>query len=636
MLEWIVIILVLYLTVQYYRRSIMLEDYNGRHVMITGCDTGFGNMLAKRLDSMGFTVFAGCLTEKGGKDLKTATSDRLHVVSLDVTKIESIQNAMQVVKASLPHDSGLWGLVINAGIAGAFGELEWLKLEDYKSVMDINFFGIVETCRLFLPLVRREKGRIVCITSILGRVAAGSGSYVSSKFAAEGYCDVLRRSMRSCGVTVHILEPGYFDTDILNRERAHGSIAETFANADEDVKKFYGEEYRDKFMKLTRKALDGSSKDTYKVVDAYVHALCAKYPKNRYVVGTDANTVFRFLWTVPEWLSDFILSIQLPVPRDTMLEWIVIVLVLYLTVQYYRRSVMLEDYKGRHVMITGCDTGFGNMLAKRLDSMGFTVFAGCLTEKGGKDLKTDTSDRLHVVSLDVTKIESIQNAMEVIKSSLPQNTGLWGLVNNAGIAGAIGELEWLKLENYKLVMDINFFGIVETCRIFLPLVRREKGRIVCITSILGRIAAGGASYASSKFAAEGYCDVLRRSVRSYGVTVHILEPGYFDTNILNRERVCGSIAETFTNADEDVKKFYGEEYRDELIVFTRKALDGSSKDTYKVVDAYVHALCAKYPKYRYVVGTDANTIFRFLWTVPEWLSDFLLCSKLPVPRGIKG
>ena len=85
---------------------------------------------------------------------------------------------------------------------------------------------------------------------------------------------------------------------------------------------------------------------------------------------------------------------------------------------------MLEDYKGRHVMITGCDTGFGNMLAKRLDSMGFTVFAGCLTEKGGKDLKTVASDRLHVVPLDVTKTESIQNALQVVKASLPSNTGM--------------------------------------------------------------------------------------------------------------------------------------------------------------------------------------------------------------------
>ena len=111
-----------------------------------------------------------------------------------------------------------------------------------------------------------------------------------------------------------------------------------------------------------------------------------------------------------------------------MLELIVAFVVIYITVNYYRRSQMLENYGGRHVMITGCDTGFGNMLAKRLDSMGFSVFAGCLTEKGGNDLQRSCSNKMKIITLDVTSTESIENACSSVKTHLPANTGTSWLV----------------------------------------------------------------------------------------------------------------------------------------------------------------------------------------------------------------
>ena len=86
---------------------------------------------------------------------------------------------------------------------------------------------------------------------------------------------------------------------------------------------------------------------------------------------------------------------------------------------------MLENNGGRHMMITGCDTGFGNMLTKRLDSMGFFVFAGCLTEKGGHELYNSSSHKLKVITIDVTSTESIERAHGIVKSSLPAGTGMF-------------------------------------------------------------------------------------------------------------------------------------------------------------------------------------------------------------------
>ena len=66
--------------------------------------------------------------------------------------------------------------------------------------------------------------------------------------------------------------------------------------------------------------------------------------------------------------------------------------------------------------------------------------------------------------------------------------GLWGIVNNAGIAGGTGVIEWLSMDDYRAAFEVNTLGMIETIRIFLPLVLKSKGRIVNITSIMGRLA----------------------------------------------------------------------------------------------------------------------------------------------------
>jgi len=81
-------------------------SYSDRHVFITGCDTGFGHELAKRLDLLGCHVFAGCFTEKGETELKKSCSDRLLPVPLDVTDHDSVRKAFELVNTQLQHTAG--------------------------------------------------------------------------------------------------------------------------------------------------------------------------------------------------------------------------------------------------------------------------------------------------------------------------------------------------------------------------------------------------------------------------------------------------------------------------------------------------------------------------------------------------
>lgn len=88
--------------------------------------------------------------------------------------------------------SGLWGIVNNAGCSLPMGPSLWMQIEDFQSTLRVNMTGVIETTMNFLPLVKKARGRIVNVASVLGRVAANGGGYCISKFAVECFSDCLR------------------------------------------------------------------------------------------------------------------------------------------------------------------------------------------------------------------------------------------------------------------------------------------------------------------------------------------------------------------------------------------------------------------------------------------------------------
>ncbi|KAL3832402.1 hypothetical protein ACJMK2_024049 [Sinanodonta woodiana] len=290
-------------------RKIPQRKYPSKYVVITGCDSGFGNMLAKRLDHMDFHVFAGCLTEKGATELRKTCSNRLITLDLDVTNAVSIQKAFKQVKSNIPSDTGLWGLVNNAGIPGELGHVEWMTRADYDQVMAVNTFGMVDVTKTFLPLIRRTRGRIVNMASVMGRFPAATAPYVMSKFAVEGYSGVLRYQLRPFSISVHVIEPGFFQTGITSNELIRKDLENKYARLEPEIQQAYGSKYRDKMISRATNSLHLlNSPKVHKVVDAYTHALTARFPKARYTVGWDANLFFRPLSLLPDWVADLIIG----------------------------------------------------------------------------------------------------------------------------------------------------------------------------------------------------------------------------------------------------------------------------------------------------------------------------------------
>lgn len=94
-------------------------------------------------------------------------------------------------------------------------------------------------------------------------------------------------------------------------------------------------------------------------------------------------------------------------------------------------------------------------------------------------------------------------------SPRPLSPGLWGLVNNAGIATPSAPNEWLTKDDFVKVLDVNLVGLIEVTLSLLPLVRRAQGRVVNVASVMGRIAFFGGGYCISKFGVEAFSDSLR-------------------------------------------------------------------------------------------------------------------------------
>ncbi|CAH6778553.1 17-beta-hydroxysteroid dehydrogenase type 6 [Phodopus roborovskii] len=312
---YLVTLVGLYHLLRWYRESQVVSHLQDKYVFITGCDSGFGNLLARQLDRRGMRVLAACLTEKGAEELRNRTSDRLETVILDVTKTESIVAATQWVKERVGN-RGLWGLVNNAGIPPEFSYLEWLQPKDSMAVFQVNLIGLAHMTLSMLSLVKKAQGRIVNVSSALGRLAFFGGFYSCSKYGVEAFSDILRREIRSFGVKVSIIEPGNFRTRMTDTELNMERIKKVWEAAPEHAKESYGQQFFDHFCRVTREGLMKSCADLSPVINCMEHALTSAHPRTRYSAGWDARLIFIPLSYLPTSLVDYILTRSIPKPAQ--------------------------------------------------------------------------------------------------------------------------------------------------------------------------------------------------------------------------------------------------------------------------------------------------------------------------------
>ncbi len=260
-------------------------------MLVTGASTGIGRATALRLDAAGWRVFAGVRREEDAEALREAGSPNLEPLILDVTDPEQIAAAATRIGA---EPGGLSGLVNNAGVAIP-SPLETIPIEDFRRQIEVNLTAHVAVTQALLPAIRIARGRVVFISSIGGRIAFPlTGAYHAAKFGIEAVGDVFRQELRPWGIRVAIVEPGSIDTPIWDRgERT----ADEIGGRSPQREALYGKAI-ESYRKVVRSTAERGIAPE-KVAKAIEHALSARRPRTRYLVGLDAKVQARVRPLIP-------------------------------------------------------------------------------------------------------------------------------------------------------------------------------------------------------------------------------------------------------------------------------------------------------------------------------------------------
>jgi len=258
---------------------------------------------------------------KGAKKLRDllAGSDRFHLIELEVTKSESVEQVKEFVQELLNKHLHfeLAALVNNAGVM-CFGETEWQTEEIITQQIDVNLVGTIRVTKAFLPLIRKHKARIINVTSHCGlRSLPGLPIYSASKAGLKAFNDGLRLDMNKYGVDVVNFIPGSFvlASNIAARQSDHA--ANMRAAFTDEQKQFYGD-YFDRYNKYLD-VLSGTKEPQMVddlIMQTFEDALRDNPPKALYVCEPLRYKLYHVLFKItPQKVTDWLLYKFVAMPQ---------------------------------------------------------------------------------------------------------------------------------------------------------------------------------------------------------------------------------------------------------------------------------------------------------------------------------
>jgi short-subunit dehydrogenase len=233
--------------------------------IVTGASSGIGEATAELLANSGYKVYG--TSRKGAQ----GAPHSYQMIKMDVNSEESIDAAL---KGIIQNEGRIDLVVNNAGFGIAPGGAEESSVEQAKMLFETNFFGIVRMTRAVVPFMRKQgEGRIINIGSILGLIPAPyMATYAATKHAVEGYSESLDHELRTRGIRVSVIEPGYTNTQFETNTQEVDAKLDEYAIA------------RKALAKLMKVAVAGGD-DPKVVADVVLKAANAKHPKRRYPAG---------------------------------------------------------------------------------------------------------------------------------------------------------------------------------------------------------------------------------------------------------------------------------------------------------------------------------------------------------------
>ncbi|MDB5067124.1 MAG: short-chain dehydrogenase/reductase [Chloroflexi bacterium] len=243
--------------------------------IVTGASSGIGEVTARRLQNLGYTVYAAA---RRVERMAPLAEVGVRPVAVDVTDDASMVGLVDRVIA----ETGRVDVLVNSAGYGSLGAVEDVGLSEARRQFDVNLFGLARLTQLVLPHMRSQRcGHIINISSIGGKMSQPlSGWYHSTKFAVEGLSDSLRMELAPFGIHVVVIEPGSIRTewsgiaaDNLVATSARGAYAGHAAT----------------IATLLRNPGMGSSPDV--IANAVAKAVTSRRPRTRYVVGMGAKPI---------------------------------------------------------------------------------------------------------------------------------------------------------------------------------------------------------------------------------------------------------------------------------------------------------------------------------------------------------
>jgi len=259
-------------------------------------------------------------------------------------------------------------------------------------------------------------------------------------------------------------------------------------------------------------------------------------------------------------------------------------------------------------IVTGASSGIGQATADLLANSGYKVY-------GTSRKEVQPAQRSYkMITLDVNSEASIEAA---IKEVVNIEGRIDLVVNNAGFGMAPGGAEESSMEQTKMIFDTNFFGIVRMTRAVVPYMRKQgKGRIINIGSILGLIPAPYmATYAATKHAVEGYSESLDHELRTRGIRVSVVEPGYTNTHFEANTLEVDDKIDEYNIARKALAKLM-------------KLAIAAGDDPKVVANVVLKAANAKHPRLRYAAGKLACRLSLLRRFAPAALVDIGIRQEL--------
>ena len=270
------------------RRVLLGMAPASKSVLVTGTSSGIGRATVERLASDGWRVFAG---SRDGY----APADAIPL-ALDVTDADQVAAAAEEISSQT--GGVLHGVVHNAGIPIG-GALEEVEADQLRRIFEVNVIAPVLLTQKLLPLLRRDRGRVVIVGSLGGRVAFPfAGPYHATKYALEAIADSLRLELRPQGVGVALVEPGTIQTPIWGK--AEEQVEAQRRGLTGEARELYDERLA-AFQDRLRSA-DRNGEDPSKVADKIADAL--EGDGTRYPVGRGAGTLSKLRPLLPDGLFD--------------------------------------------------------------------------------------------------------------------------------------------------------------------------------------------------------------------------------------------------------------------------------------------------------------------------------------------